>query len=40
MEVHKHNNGQHYVLASDRDYGLYIFQYTGKIAGGDRGGSN
>src|SRR5215207_3472458 len=29
VEVHKHPNGQKYVLASDRDYGLYIFQYTG-----------
>lgn len=34
VEVHRHPNGQYYVLASDRDYGLYIFQYTGKIAGG------
>ena len=39
VEVHKHKDGQHYVLASDRDFGLYIFQYTGKIAGGDRGAS-
>jgi hypothetical protein len=31
VEVHKHPNGQQYVLASDRDHGLYIFQYTGKI---------
>jgi hypothetical protein len=30
VEVHKHPNGQKYVLASDRDHGLYIFQYTGK----------
>jgi hypothetical protein len=37
VEVHKHNNGQYYVLASDRDSGLYIFQYTGKISGGNRG---
>lgn len=37
VEVHKHSDGQYYVLASDRDFGLYIFQYTGKIAGGDRG---
>ena len=37
VEVHKHPNGQYYVLASDRDYGLYIFQYSGTIAGGDRG---
>jgi hypothetical protein len=22
-------NGKEYVLASDRDYGLYIFEYTG-----------
>jgi hypothetical protein len=29
VEVHKHPNGQKYVLASDRDYGLYIFTYTG-----------
>jgi hypothetical protein len=28
VEVHKHPNGQKYVLASDRDSGLYIFQYT------------
>jgi hypothetical protein len=28
VEVHKHPNGQKYVLASDRDYGLYIFQVT------------
>jgi hypothetical protein len=27
VEVHKHPNGQKYVLASDRDSGLYIFQY-------------
>ncbi|WP_162449831.1 PA domain-containing protein [Phytoactinopolyspora mesophila] len=33
VEVHKHNDGQYYVLASDRDFGLYIFQYTGKIRG-------
>jgi hypothetical protein len=26
-------------LASDRDYGLWIFQYTGKIRGGERGDS-
>lgn len=37
VEVHKHPNGEYYVLASDRDYGLYIFRYTGKIPGGDRG---
>jgi hypothetical protein len=24
-----HKDGQEYVLASDRDYGLYIFKYTG-----------
>jgi hypothetical protein len=30
VEVHKHPNGKKYVLASDRDHGLYIFQYTGK----------
>ena len=29
VEVHKHPNGQKYVLASDRDSGLYLFQYTG-----------
>jgi len=29
VEVHKHPNGQKYVLASDRDHGLYIFQYNG-----------
>jgi hypothetical protein len=28
VEVHRHPNGQKYVLASDRDSGLYIFQYT------------
>jgi hypothetical protein len=39
VEVHTHPNGQTYVLASDRDHGLYIFQYTGKIAGGNRGAS-
>lgn len=27
VEVHEHPNGQEYVLASDRDSGLYIFQY-------------
>ncbi|HEX2273143.1 MAG TPA: hypothetical protein VHG90_04625 [Acidimicrobiales bacterium] len=26
VEVHKHPNGQKYVLASDRDSGLWIFQ--------------
>ena len=30
VEVYKHPNGQKYVLASDRDKGLYIFQYTGR----------
>ena len=30
VEVHKHPNGQKYVLASDRDHGLYIFKYTGR----------
>ena len=29
VEVHKHPNGEKYVLASDRDTGLWIFQYTG-----------
>ena len=33
-------NGDRIVLASDRDFGLYIFQYAGKIAGGDRGNSS
>jgi hypothetical protein len=28
VQVHKHPNGQKYVLASDRDSGLWIFQYT------------
>lgn len=28
VEVHEHPNGQKYVLASDRDSGVYIFQYT------------
>jgi hypothetical protein len=27
VEVHQHPNGEKYVLASDRDSGLYIFQY-------------
>ncbi len=40
VEVHKHPNGEYYVLASDRDYGLYIFQYTGRIPGGKRGSSS
>jgi hypothetical protein len=40
VEVHHHPDGQYYVLASDRDYGLYIFQYTGHIPGGDRGSSH
>jgi hypothetical protein len=39
VEVHRHKNGQYYVMASDRDYGLWIFQYTGKIRGGERGDS-
>jgi hypothetical protein len=30
VEVHKHPNGQKYILASDRDSGLWIFQYTGR----------
>ena len=38
VEVHS-LNGQYYVLASDRDFGLYIFQYTGSIPGGPRGES-
>ncbi|MDP1846911.1 MAG: hypothetical protein Q8K79_03880, partial [Solirubrobacteraceae bacterium] len=29
VEVHKHPNGQKYVLASDRDSGVWLFQYTG-----------
>ena len=29
VEVHKHPNGQKYILGSDRDSGLYIFQYKG-----------
>jgi hypothetical protein len=29
VEVHKHPNGQKYVLASDRDSGLWIFQPRG-----------
>ena len=29
IEVHKHPDGQKYVLASDRDSGVWIFQYTG-----------
>jgi hypothetical protein len=29
VEVHKHPNGQKYILASDRDSGVWIFQYTG-----------
>ena len=29
IEVHKHPNGQKYVLASDRDSGVWIFRYTG-----------
>jgi hypothetical protein len=28
VEVHQHPNGQKYVLTSDRDSGVYIFQYT------------
>ena len=28
VEVHEHPNGQKYVLASDRDSGLYILQYA------------
>ena len=23
-------NGKEYVLASDRDFGLYVFEYTGR----------
>ena len=29
VEVHKHPNGQKYIFASDRDSGVWIFQYTG-----------
>ena len=29
VEVWHDENGEQYVLASDRDFGLYIFQYTG-----------
>ena len=29
VEVIQHPNGEKYVLASDRDSGLYILQYTG-----------
>jgi hypothetical protein len=29
VQVHRHPNGRKYVLASDRDYGLYVFRYTG-----------
>jgi hypothetical protein len=29
VEVHQHPNGEKYVLASDRDSGLYILQYDG-----------
>jgi hypothetical protein len=29
VEVHE-VGGEQYVLASDRDFGLYIFQYTGR----------
>ena len=29
VEVHKHPNGQKYVLASDRGSGVWLFQYTG-----------
>ncbi len=28
VEVHKHPNGQKYILASDRDSGVWIFQYA------------
>lgn len=28
VEVHKHPNGQKYILASDRDSGVWIFQYN------------
>lgn len=37
VEVHRHPNGEYYVLASDRDFGLYVLQYTGAIPGGARG---
>lgn len=37
VEVHEHPDGQYYVLASDRDYGLYILQYTGEVTHGNAG---
>lgn len=37
VEFHEHPDGQYYVLASDRDYGLYVLQYTGETAGSNRG---
>lgn len=30
VEVHKHPNGQKYILASDRDSGVWIFQVPGR----------
>jgi hypothetical protein len=27
VEVHQHPNGQKYILASDRDSGVWVFQY-------------
>jgi hypothetical protein len=30
VEVHRHPNGRKYVLASDRDSGIWIFRYTGR----------
>ena len=29
VEIWNDENGEQFVLASDRDFGLYIFQYTG-----------
>ncbi|CAN5273981.1 hypothetical protein BH23ACT9_BH23ACT9_09640 [soil metagenome] len=37
VEVHRHPNGEYYVLASDRDFGLYILQYDGRIRGNSPG---
>ena len=30
VQVHRHPNGRKYVLASDRDYGLYVFRWRGR----------
>jgi hypothetical protein len=29
VEIWHDENGEKFVLASDRDFGLYVFQYTG-----------